>query len=450
MMRVWRASLLLVLGAGLGGVAMPQNSFGRGPLQPATRQGADGERATPGQPPPAAEPAPAAGPETAPGDPQAPPPPAIPSLEEVQAGRAAITNYVPTSYNFRIGVIGDFTKEFETEAGTQTQIKTPLLLIDPSDGHVGVYAKNFPAHVVAESSNGRWVIGVAPSSAVDGSSGNRQKESAVSLDLHSGTVKLIKEFQARSKFQAVFDSRNADVFYYCVNEPASENQIIRYDLKNDKTEPVPAEGNRFYLYGLHTVEPLGMWVQDSNSVNSDPVLSLLDIKKGDVLKRVSFPGTQQIYAQPGGAALLASVSNSAEASLGYYDMSSNAFHQVPRLVLTRPSFKWLNGRMSVVAKESTSTRDRFLLVDLATGSVKELFSAYFKIAQWDVSPDDAALVFVSDSKDSPVLYVVPLDERNTAINRVSLQGVTNITWLGCLNQYKSGGSSWLDKLLPFK
>jgi hypothetical protein len=428
----------------LVGAGTPRTSFGRSPFHHGGNTAAQTGDA-PGSPPAAA---PAAQDPSAPGG--AAPPPAIPSLEDVQAGKAAITHYVPTSYSFRIGVIGDFTKEFQTEAGTQTQIKTPLLLIDPSNGNVGVYAKNFPARVVAASANGRWIIGVAPSSAVDGSSGSRLKESAVSLDLTTGVIKLIKEFQARSDFQAVFDTKDSDVFYYCVNEPASENQIIRYNLKNDKTDTIPAEGNRFYLYGFHTVDPLGMWVQDSTAVGGYPVLSLLDLKKGDVLKRVSFPGTNEVYAQPGGAALLASVSNSAEASLGYYDMDGNAFHQVPKLVLTRPSFKWLNTRMAVVAKESTSTRDRFLLIDLSTGAVKEIFSAYFKIASWDIAPDDSALVFVSSSKDSPVLFVVPLDDRNTAINRVSLQGVTNISWLGCLNQAKTGGGSWLDKLLPFK
>jgi hypothetical protein len=186
-------------------------------------------------------------------------------------------------------------------------------------------------------------------------------------------------------------------------------------------------------------------------VGTDPILSLVDLKKGEVLRKVSFPGAQQVYAQPGGATLLASVTNSAEASLGYFSVAGGGFHQVPKVVLTKPSFKWLNSRMAVVAKESTSTRDRFLLVDLATGQVNEIFSAYFKIAFWDISPDDSALVFVTQSKDTPVLYVIPLDNRNTAINRVALEGITNISWLGCLYPGKSGGSgSWLSRLLPFK
>jgi hypothetical protein len=380
-----------------------------------------------------------------------PTPPSIPSLEEVQTGRAAISNYIPTNYGFRIAVIGDFTQEFLTEAGPQQQIKTPLLLINPANGNVGVYAKNFPARIAAFSTNGQWIIGVAPSSAVEGSSGSRQKESAVSLDLESGEIKLIREFARHSKFQAVFDERDVNRIFFCVNEPAAENQIISFNLKTREEQLVPLEGNRFYIYGLHTVEPQGLWVQDSSSVGADPMLSLIDLKKGQVVRRVQFPGASQVFTQPGGSNILASVSNAAEASLGYFSVRASQFHQVPRVVLTRPSFKWMNNRMAVVAKESTSTRDRFLLIDLTNGEVNEIFSAYFKIAHWDVAPDDSALVFVTSSKDTPVLYIVPLDNRNTAINRVALEGVTNISWLGCLYPGKSsGGGSWLNRLLPFK
>lgn len=381
-----------------------------------------------------------------------PPPPSIPSLEEVQSGRAAITNYVPTNYGFRIAVIGDFTQEFLTEAGPQQQIKTPLLLINPANGNVGVYAKNFPAKIMAFSTNGQWVIGVAPSSAVEGSSGSRQKESAVSLDLETGEIRLIREFALHSKFQAVFDERDVNRIFFCVNEPAEENQIVSYNLKTREEALVPLEGNRFYIYGLHTVEPQGLWVQDSSAVGTDPMLSLIDLKKGEVLRRVRFPGANQVYTQPGGSNILASVMNSAEASLGYFSVRGSEFHQVPKVVLTRPSFKWLNNRMAVLAKESTSTRDRFLLIDLSTGEVNEIFSAYFKIAQWDVAPDDSALVFVTSSKDTPVLYVIPLDNRNTVINRVALEGVTNISWLGCLypGRGDGGGGSWWNRLLPFK
>jgi hypothetical protein len=386
--------------------------------------------------------------------PPAPAPPSIPTLEQVQAGKAAITDFIPTNFEFRIAVVADFTKEFLTEAGPQKQIKTPLVLINPSNGEVGVYAKNFPARIVAYSTNGQWVIGIAPSSAVDGSSGSSQKESAVSLDLHTGEIKLLREFALHSKFQAVFDTQDNNVIYYCVNEPASENQIIRRNLRNSEETIVPVDGNRFYLYGFRTIEPEGLWVQDSNSLGVDPVLSLIDLEAGAILKKVAFPGTQQVYARPGGNTLLATVQQSAEASLGYYEFNQEAiptYHQVPKLVLTRPAFKWLNTRMAVIAKESTTTRDRFLLIDLATGKPRELFSAYFKISQWDIAPDDSALVFVAAGQGAPVLYVVPLDERNTAINRVALQGITNISWLGCLypGQDEEGGS-WLNKLLPFK
>ena len=74
-----------------------------------------------------------------------PDPPKIPSLEEVQTGKAAIAQYIPMDYSFQIGVIGTFVKEISTETGSVSQVKSPLILINPANGGIGVYAKNFPA-----------------------------------------------------------------------------------------------------------------------------------------------------------------------------------------------------------------------------------------------------------------------------------------------------------------
>jgi len=142
------------------------------------------------------------------------------------------------------------------------------------------------------------------------------------------------------------------------------------------------------------------------------------------------------------------VSNSAEASIGYYQFADESFNQVPNLVLTRPTFKWANHSMAIIAKESTSTRDRFLWIDLESGNIRELCSGYFKISFWDISPDDDALVFIVDSDKDPLLYVVPLDPSLTAINRIRLRDVSNVSWIGCLNP-PGGSGSWLDNLLPF-
>jgi hypothetical protein len=95
------------------------------------------------------------------------------------------------------------------------------------------------------------------------------------------------------------------------------------------------------------------------------------------------------------------------------------------------------------------TRDRFLWVDLDSATERELFSAYFKVAAWDIAHNDDALVFVSDAPEDPVLFVLPLDPQIDVLNRIRLTDVTNITWLGCLNPPPAGGS-WLERLLPFK
>jgi len=375
-------------------------------------------------------------------------PPTIPSLESVRAQKEAEENYIPLDLHFRIGLVGDHPIELQTTTGPQLQIKTPLILIDPATGEKKKYAENFPTRVVASSPNGVWVVGIAPSAGVEGSSGSRDKECAVSLNLDEGKIRLIVEFPRFSSFQALFAPSSSEEIYYCANEPGAVNQIVRYNLASAKVEPLPAEGNRFYLYGLKTSQPQGIWVQDPMRTDEYPVLCLLDMARGDVLSTVEFPGARDVFARPGGDTLVAEVMNGAEGSLGYYDTTDQSFHQVPQLVLTRPSLKWAHKSLAVVAKETTTARDRFLWIDLASGTVRELFSAYFKVAFWDISPDDDALVFVTDSRDSPVVFVIPTDPKVGVINRIPLHDVRNVSWLGCLYPAPQRGS-WLQRLMPF-
>ena len=388
-----------------------------------------------------------------------PDPPKIPSLEEVQSGKAAIAQYIPMDYSFQIGVIGTFVKEISTETGSVSQVKSPLILINPANGGIGVYAKNFPARIVANSLNGDWVVGIAPSSAVPGSSGSSSREAAVSLNMKAGDLNLISEFPLHSNFQAVFDNNDENVVYYCVNEPAQVNQIIGLNLKKDEQGKIPAEGNRFNLYGLRPEKDPQMWINDQQATVSYPVLTLLDMKAGTTSNTVEFPGADKVLVSPNGEHVLVVVSNRAESSVGYYTFADNSFHQVPGLVLVKPEFKWLDletnekepGQgLQVIARESTTTEDRFRLINLATGQSRVLFSARFKVAFWDVSPNNDALVFVTESNNDPVLFVVPLDPMEKTINRIQLSGVTDITWLGCLNTPpKKTGGGWLDNLLPF-
>lgn len=370
--------------------------------------------------------------------------PDIPSYEEVLTGKTTIDEFVPMDFNFSIGVIG----EFAVPAGPQVQIKTPLVLINPSNGDIGVYAKNFPARIIASSNNGAWVVGVAPSSSVEGSSGSRSRECAISLNMNEGDIKIIQEFPLYSKFLAYFDPDDSNIIYYCVNEPASVNSIIGHNLKTQEAVPLDFEGNRFYLYGIRSSKPLGLWVEDPFSTVSYPRLSLYDYKETKEVTSVSFPGTTSVVVQPKGDAILAMVSSGAEASIGYYLMGDSTFHQVPNLVLTHPTFRWANNSLAIIAKESTSTRDRFLWIDLATGNVRELCSGYFKISYWDISPADDALVFIVDSEKDPLLYVVPLKAQAGAINRIRLRDVANVSWIGCLKT-PGGGGGWLQRLLPF-
>ncbi len=377
--------------------------------------------------------------------------PDIPTAEEVLRDKqAAILPYTPLQMNFRIGIIGNHEVQIETTVGMQKQVKNPLILFDPANGSPNVYAKNFPARIVAVAPNGSWVIGVVPSASVEHSSGSTNKECAVSLNLVRDEIKLIAEFPLHSNFQGLFAPDNNDTLYYCVNEPGAVNSIIKYNLGDQKSEVIPADGNRFFMYGMRTAAPRGIWVQDPQAQTDYPSLQLVDLVKGQSLASVDLPGAHDVYLRPGGESLLAAVLSGAEASVGYYMLADKSFHQVPQLVLTRPSFRWAHNSIAVIAKESTSTRDRFLWIDLSTGEARELFSGYFKVDYWDISPKDEALVFITDAKSAPVLFVVPLDPQLNVVNRIQLKDVTNVSWMGCLNPPPSGSrGSWLERLLPF-
>jgi len=376
--------------------------------------------------------------------------PQIPSLEEVQTGRARIDSLTPVNYGFAVGVVGEYAIELDNATGNAPvqQVKTPLVLINPRTAGVGVYARNFPARVLAQSRDGEWLIGVAPSPSVEGSSGNRNNECAVSLNLvQGGVIRMIEEFPLHSTFQAVFDPDDDNAIYYCVNEPAAVNKIIRYHLESGDSKVVNAEGNRFYIYGLNDKPVKAAWVADPLASSDFPVASLIDLKTGAAIDHAEFPGATQLLASPDGSMLLVVVTNSAEASIGWYDIATHKSGMVPGLVLTRPTFKWLNKSRAVIARESTTVRDRFLYIDLDTGEVRELYNAMFKIGQWDISDEDDALAFVTASAE-PTLFVVPLTADNKAVQQIRLTDVTNVSWIGCIDPPPSG-KSWLEKLLPF-
>jgi hypothetical protein len=383
-------------------------------------------------------------------------PPAVPTPEEVRAQKAADKPATPTAarqYNFRIGVIGDYEQEVETSAGTRVQVKSPLVLYNPSTNDRAKFVENMPGRVVAVSPSGRWIVAIAASAAVEGSSGAKDKECAVSVFLpgEEPRPKLLREFPKHSDFRAQFAPNDDNVVYYCVNEPAKENQIIRYNLESDEGSTIPADGNRFYLDGVKTQQPFGIWTIDPNSFQPFPVMTLLGLDGGEVLSTVRFPGSDKVVVRPGGMQVLAMIQDGAETSLGYYDNTNGTFHQVPKLVLTHPEVKWLTQRNAIIAKESTVSQDRFLLVDLATGAATELYSSYSKVNQWDIAPNDEALVFMPDSTGNPDIYVLPLDTpagQETVINRLQVTDLKNISWMGCLVQ-PSSRQSWMDRLWPF-
>lgn len=400
--------------------------------------------------------------EIAPSDP-APGAPGIPSIDQVlqsKGGQATVRNYVPLDLDFRVGLIGDFEEKVEAYDGaTTTNTKSPLILLDPSTGSIKVHARNFPAEIIANSDNGIWVIGIAPSAAVEGTSGSSNKQAAVSLNMSTGEIKLITEFPIHSNFQALFLNNEKDTVLYCVNEPGAVNQIIKYNLDTRAGTPLPAEGNRFFMYGLRQNQgtPTGIWVKDPRSIEPYPVVSQLDLKTGSQVDHVEFPGTTEVMARPDGSTLLASIVDRSEASLGYYETSTHDFRQIEDLVFTRPQIKWTHKHDAVIVKETTSTKDRFVWVDLQTGKARELFSAIFTIGAWDVSPNDDALVFIANAKTNPVLFVLPLGDDARTVNRIKLNDMTGVTWLGCLNtplgdtSGKGGGKGpmkWLDRLIP--
>jgi hypothetical protein len=383
-------------------------------------------------------------------------PPAVPTPEEIKQQKQeeqpqiAVT---PRQYNFRIGVIGDYEQQVESAGGTRVQVKSPLVLYNPGTNTRAKFVENMPGRVVAVSSSGRWIVAIAASVAVEGSSGAKDKECAVSIFLPGDEPKpkLLREFPKYSDFRAQFSPNDDNVVYYCVNEPAKENQIIRYNLESEAGTTVNADGNRFYLYGVKTQVPYGIWTEDPNSLLGYPVLTLLGLDGGEVLSSVRFPGSTHVVVRPGGMEILALVQESAETSLGYYEYGTGTFHQVPGLVLTRPEVKWLSTRNAVIAKESTVSHDRFLYIDLNTGATSELYSGYSKIKQWDIAPNDEALVFMPDATGNPDIYVLPLDTpagEAAVINRLQVTDLKNISWMGCLVQ-PSSSQSWIDRLWPF-
>ncbi|MCC7477691.1 hypothetical protein IT575_04455 [bacterium] len=379
--------------------------------------------------------------------------PTMPSMEQIrESRRGQIEGYIPVDYKFRIGLICDFREELEVkdaEGNPTFEKKSPFLLIDPRTGGYRVGKDNFPARVIANSEDGKWVVAIAPSSTVEGTSGAANKEAAISLNLPSGQVRLIQEFPLHSNFQAYFAAGSSSRIYYCVNEPGVENRIISYTLENKKEEIIPAEGNRFQIYGVRSGKQKGIWVQDPLTLASYPVASLLDLK-GKQLDRVEFPGTAELYAQPSGQALLATVMDRAEASLGYYKTEDRSFHQIPDLVLTRPVLKWARKSNAVVAKESAVTQDRFVWIDLDTNTATEILTVKYKVKFWDISPQDDALVLVADSIKDPVLTVVPLgpEAATKPVNTIKLKGISNLQWVGCLYAFNTGGGSWFEKFFP--
>jgi len=373
--------------------------------------------------------------------------PAIPTLEEISTGSTSIENFVPMDFDFRIGVIGDFNSITTVDEVEHSKIYTPFIMIDPRTGRTSVQAKNFPARVVANSPDGRWAVAIAPSSAVEGTSGSASKEAAVLLNVQTGEITLIQEFPLHSNFQALFTRQDSESFYYCSNEPGAINQLVKYNIERLEGKPVPVEGNRFYMYGIREQQPLSIWVRDPLSTESYPVLSLIDLQNGSKLAEAAFPSANEVIAQPGGAVLMSAVRDTRQASIAYYETQEQRLHQVQGLVFDRPSFKWLNNGLEIIAKENSAVSDRFVRVNLVTGEKTELFDARFKISLWDVSDDDKALIFITDGKVAPMLFVLSLDPSKPGMNRIKLRDMSDIRWIGCLYPFSEGGGL-LDRLLP--
>lgn len=374
--------------------------------------------------------------------------PVLPTIEEIIAGKASVDGFEPMNFDFRIGVVGDFDEQVKTDDGTRTQVKTPLVTIDPRSGRTSVRAINFPARIVASSPDGRWVIAIAPSASIEGTSGSSSKEAAVSLNLERGEIALVREFPLHSNFQAIFAPNESDSVYYCVNEPGAVNQLERYDLNTRQATLLPAEGNRFYIYSFSPEPSPSLWVRDPGTVSDYPVLSLIDLKTGFQLASARFPSAADVFGQPGGRAFLTTVREQNKSSIAYYSTEQRALKAVSGLVLNRPSIHWLTSEPAVIIKESLDVRDRIIKVGLESGTVTELFSGPFKIGGWDVSPDDKAVVFTNDTKLEPTLFVLSLDPQQPGMNKIRMFGLRNLRWVGCLYPFSEGGG-FLDKLLKF-
>lgn len=385
---------------------------------------------------------------------EAPPPggpdssPTLPSIQDIVSGRASVEGFVPMNFDFRVGVVGDFQEEIETESGKKTQLKTPLVTIDPRSGRTSVRAINFPARIVASSPDGRWVVAIAPSASIEGTSGSSAKEAAVSLNLERGEIALIVEFPVHSNFQAIFAPNESDQVYYCVNEPGVVNQLVHFNLTTRTPSPLNTEGNRFYLYSYSSSPAPSIWVRDPNAVTDYPVLALLDLKSGSPVTSARFPSATDVLGQPGGKAFLTTVREKNMASIAYYSTQDKVLKPVPNLVLSRPTIHWLSDQPAVIVKESQELRDRMIKVDLDTGAVTELFSGPFKIGEWDVSPDNKAVVFTNDTKSEPTVFVLSLDPQQPGMNRIRMHGLTDLRWVGCLYPFSEGGG-FLEKLLKF-
>jgi hypothetical protein len=367
----------------------------------------------------------------------------IEKLEDLQAGR------YPTNYSFAIGLIGEYTESQITPTGKIEVDKYPLILMNPNNAYeMAVYAKNFPARIIANSPNGEWLVGVAPSVAVERSSGSRKRETAVGINLSENRFEIIEEFALFSDFDAYFSPNDDNLLFYSVNEPGVVNNIQAYNLKSKERSTVRAEGNRFYLHGLYQEDPLGIWFDDPFSVARHPVTKLIELNTGNELDRVEFPDADYVVTSPSGAELLVVSQDEAEATIGYYSYENKEYKQIPNLVLVDPEIRWLSDSKTIIVKEDTATRDRFIRVDLESNDVEELWTGYTRVEYWDVSPHDDALVFNLAGGDYLILYILPLTDENETTTRITLGDISRLRWLGCIYPPDSP-ESWLEEIIPF-
>lgn len=367
----------------------------------------------------------------------------IEKLEDLQAGR------YPTSYSFAIGLIGEYMESQITPTGKIEVEKYPLILMNPNNAYeMAVYAKNFPARIIANSPNGEWLVGVAPSVAVERSSGSRKRETAVGINLTENRFEIIEEFALFSDFDALFSTDDDNLLFYAVNEPGVVNKIHAYNLKSKERSTVRTEGNRFYLHSLYRNDPQGIWFDDPFAVSSYPVATLIELRTGREMDRVEFPDADYIVSSPSGENLLVVSQNEAEATIGYYSFEHQEYKKIPNLVLVDPEIKWLNNSKTIIVKEDTATRDRFIRVDLESNNVDELWTGYTRVEYWDVSPHDDALVFNLAGGDYLILYILPLTVENQTTTRITLGDISRLRWLGCIYPPDSP-ESWLEEIISF-